>query len=667
VPKRMDRKRLEPIRSARWPRSWRKIGHGRSIWLITYGKGLASFAVYSRSHQLENLTMPRNVKRGGSTTQDVTTSSGRQTPSADNPSRLIGLAANPIVVAAAVWVVVLAVVLATYWPALSAGALYMDDKFYLEAVPMRNPSWASLKAIFGDVLAPSVVHGYYQPLSLLSVMLDFLDPKAADSLMPFHRTALLLHLFNVALVVILIRLLWKNWVTAGVLGLLYGVHPLNADVVLWIGERKTLLSTCFALCCLVLYVMYARRKEQTGRGDWKPYLACLLAYGGALLSKPTALPVVGLLLVLDYWPLQRRFDRTTLREKVPFLLVAALAAVVAVISQTGTGPDQGVRVMNFLYLPLVIGYCTGFYLWKTVWPAGLVADYPAPNPFGLTNIEVLVGVLCVAGIIVAIVLSARRTRAWVAGGLFFLIAISPTLGIIRYTSSMAANRSMYLPLLGLLLPLAWGMNRLWNLELGAWKGRGRRLILVGVGATLATGSAVATRRYESHWQDSVTLLQYYLTQKSEEWKLRTRLGNEWIQRNNLPLAIAEFREAARLAPNWVENHLNLGRALFTVGEYAEAGQAIAAALQRTPNDWRARMLMGTTLMQLNDLEGALREFRIAAELAPKKAVARFNVGRILHRQGKLEEAAEAYQQTLRLEPRFQDARRALDDIAARKP
>ena len=128
----------------------------------------------------------------------------------NHPRRLLGLATNPVVVAAAVLVAVVAVVLATYWPALSAGALYMDDKFYLETALMRHPSWTSMKTIFGDVLAPSVVQGFYQPLSLLSVMLDFLDPTAANSLVPFHRTALLLHVFNVALVVVLIHLLLKN-------------------------------------------------------------------------------------------------------------------------------------------------------------------------------------------------------------------------------------------------------------------------------------------------------------------------------------------------------------------------------------------------------------------------------------------------------------------------
>ena len=465
---------------------------------------------------------------------------------------------------------------------------------------------------------------------------------------------------------VLLHVLFDNWLVAGLLGVLYGVHPLNADAVLWIAERKTVLSTGFALGSMLLYVVYARHADRTGRGDWKRYGASLLLCVCALLSKPTALPLVALLLVLDYWPLQR-LGRRTLVEKVPFVLVAGLSAVVTIISQARAGQDGGAQVMNPLYLPFIMSYCLGFYLRKTVWPTGLASDYPPPQPFGLTNVEVLVNVGITLLLLAAVWLSVRRTRAWLAGGLFFLIALLPTLGIIRFTSSIAANRSMYLPMLGLLLPLAWGLGRLWNRDFSSLKASGVRLVLVGAGAALALGSARATRHYESHWSDSMTLLRYYLTQTPNEWKLHTRLGNEWIQRRNYQAAIVEFREAARLNPSWAENHLNLGRALFTVGELAEARQAFARAIEQTPNDWRAHMLLGMTLSRQNDLEGALTEFRTAAQIAPRSAAPHYNIASTLARQGRWDEAAAEYRHTLRLDPHHRDAQRALDTIGAKQP
>jgi hypothetical protein len=561
---------------------------------------------------------------------------------------------------------VLSVVLATYWPALSAGALYMDDKFYVGAPLIQHPSWSTARTIFREVLSPSLVNGYYQPLSLVSVMLDFLDSAAASSLMPFHRTSLVLHLVNVALVMVLLYILFGNWVTSALLGALYGVHPLNADAILWIAERKTVLSTCFALLSLLAYVSYARQLTRSGRADWRRYGAALLLYVCALLSKPTALPVVALLLILDYWPLER-FSWSTLPEKLPFLVVGIFAAYIAIVSQARAGQEGATEIMKPSYLPLVIGYCTSFYLLKMLWPAGLVSDYSGPQPFGLANPEVLLGALGMTVVLVSIVLSARHTRAWVAGGLFFLVTILPTMGIIRFTSSIAANRSMYLPMVGILLPLHWQLNRFWDRGIGVSKVSRVRAIAVGVAAIFATGNAWATRKYESHWHDSVTLLQYYLTEKPNEWKFHTRLGNEWVQRGDYPSAIIEFGEAVRLHPGWAENQLNLGRALFTVGHFAEAKHAFAVALRLTPNDWRAHMLLGMTLTRQNDLVGALEEFQTAAGLVPNLAEARYNIGNVLAQQGKVDEAVEEYRQTLRLDPRYRPAARALETIANRRP
>ena len=575
-------------------------------------------------------------------------------------------ASEPWLVPVLTLVAVLGIVLATYWPALSARAQYMDDKFYIGTTLTQHPSWASVRTFFREVFAPSMVNGYYQPLAFVSVMLDFLDPAAAHSLLPFHRTTLLLHLLNVALVVFLLHSLFRNWITAGLLALLYGLHPMNADAVLWIAERKTVLCAFFALSSLLLYLAYARHAEQTGRGDWKRYSASLFLYGCALLSKPTALPVVAVLLVLDYSPLGR-LGRRTLVEKVPFVVLAVLSAAVTVVSQVHSGEAGTVHFIKFYYVPLTIAYGVGFYLLKVIWPTGLVSDYLYPQPLGLTNIEVLGSAIIALGVIAAIVLSVRRTRAWLAGGLFFFAMLLPTLGLIRYTSSIATNRSMYLPMVGLLLPLQWALSGLWQRGVGALRVSAVRVIVVCGGATLAMASAYATRNYESHWQDTVTLLRYYLSQQPNDWRLHTRMGNEWIQLGDHRAAIGEFNEAIRLNRGWTENHLNAGRALFTVGDYAEAAQAIAIALEQTPNDWRAHMLMAMTRQRLGHLEGALQEFQSASRLAPKAAVPHFNIGNIFAQQGKLDEAAAEYQETLRLEPRFAEARRALDGIRGRTP
>jgi Tfp pilus assembly protein PilF len=585
-----------------------------------------------------------------------------QPPSHEIPGR----GRNRMIVRGAVLLAVLGVVLATYWPALSAGALYMDDAFYLGAQETRNPSWASVKTIFREVLAPTVVKGYYQPLALISIMLDFLDPAAANNLRPFHRTSLLLHLLNVALVAVLLHLLFGNWLISGLLGLLYGLHPLNADVVLWIAERKAVLSTFFALLSLVLYVVYARKADQTGLRDWKRYGASLFMYVCAVLSKPTAVPVVALLVVLDYWPL-RRLNWRTVFEKLPFLVVCGLSAIVSVISQSRSFDEGRLVVMHAVYLPFVIAYSIGLYLFKTVWPSGIVYDYQFPQPFSYTNSEV---VLCIIGTVTAITVllfSARRTRAWLAGGLFFFIAISPALGIVRFTSSVVSNRFMYLPMVGLLLPLAWWLTRLWNTPLGVLKASGMRVLLIGTGTVLAIASASVTRNYESQWHDTLELLHYYIAQSPNDWKLHTRMGNEWVEQGNLDSAIDEFTKAVHLNPGWAENHLNIGRASLTLGRPAEARKAFAGALRLTPGDWRCHVLMGVTLARLHMLEDGLKELEVADRLSPMTAEVHYNIAGILAQQGRLDEAIKEYQKTLHLDPQFWGAQSALDTIAPKKP
>ena len=561
---------------------------------------------------------------------------------------------------------VLGFVLATYWPALSAGALYMDDQYYLGALPVRHPSLTSVKTIFGEMLSPTTVKGYYQPLALLSLMLDFFDPAAVNNLGPFHRTSLLLHLLNVALVVFLLYLLFRKWYTACLLGLLYGLHPLNADVVLWIAERKAVLSTCFALWSLVLYILYVRHADQAHHRDWKRYGGSLLTYLCAVLAKPTAVPLVVLLLVLDYWPL-RRLNRRTVLEKIPFLVICGLSAVVTVISQSRSLDAGRVEMMHPVYLPFVVACSIGLYLFKIVWPAGLVYDYPLPAPFSLTNPAVLFCILGTLVFIAVMIVSAGRRHAWLAGGLFFLIAISPALGIVRFTSSVVSNRFIYFPVVGLLLPLGWALSRLWNMPGSAMKVSGVRAFLAVVGAALAIGCAEITRDYQAKWHDSLTLLQYYAARSPLDWKLHTRLGNEWIDRGDFNAAIAEFTTAVRLHPGWAENHLNLGRALFTVGRFPEAQQAFSAALGLTPNDWRGHALMGHTLAQQNNLEGALAEFEIAARISPLTAEVHYNIGCMLNAQGRIAEAMKEYQETLSLDQNFQAARRALETIASAKP
>lgn len=256
--------------------------------------------------------------------------------------------------------VVCILVFAVHWPALSARALSFDDSQYLtKNLLVQNPGWTSARRFLTEVLEPSTVEGYYQPLAMISLMTDYALGGRADNLMPFHRTSLALHVANTALVTVLLYLLFgRAWVAAGV-GLLFGLHPMTVEPISWVGERKTLLSAFFALWCLILYVRYAHKS------DWRLWVGCLVMYVLALMSKPTSTPLPLLMLVMDYWPL-RRLKRQAILEKLPFFVVGGIFAVITYISQSRTASAALPSEYGLERIPLILCHNIIFYLYKVV-------------------------------------------------------------------------------------------------------------------------------------------------------------------------------------------------------------------------------------------------------------------------------------------------------------
>jgi len=192
-----------------------------------------------------------------------------------------------------------ALVCAIHWPVLHTRALSIDDAEFVTKNPLvRTPGWPSVGRFFGEVLNPSTVRGYYLPLSMTSLMLDYAMGGRPGDPRVFHRTSLALHALNTILILLILYRLFGALVPATLTALLFGLHPLTVEPTAWIGERKTLLATCFALASILGYLQHARGK---GRG-WIGASVGLFVL--ALLSKPTVTLLPVLLLVLDHWPLR---------------------------------------------------------------------------------------------------------------------------------------------------------------------------------------------------------------------------------------------------------------------------------------------------------------------------------------------------------------------------
>ncbi len=551
-------------------------------------------------------------------------------------------------------------------PVLTAQALTFDDEQYLTNNRLvRNPSGESVRRFFAEVLHPSTVEGYYQPLTMVSLMLDCAAGAAPENLRPIHRTNLVLHALAAALVVVLLHQLFgRPWVAAGV-GLLFGLHPLTVEPVAWVTERKTLLAGVFALASLCAYVRFARRR---GAGAYAATLAFLLL---ALLSKPTSTPLPAVLLLLDWWPL-RRLSWRSVGEKAPHLVLAVVFAVITVVSQARAGGVTPPTVGGALRVPLTIVHNLGYYARQLVWPSGLTLYNPAPEPFGLSQPAVLFGLVVTLALLVALLLSLRGTRAAATGAAIFLVLVFPTLGVIGFTGMLVSPKYAYLPMVGVLIALAAGLGRLTAL------GRGGRVGVAAAVAGLALAGAVRVRAEVAHWQTTVGLYRHMLSLAPDGGLLHSDLGAQLASQaraaeaaGDLPRARQLLTEAVdhfrRALPTSLGAHLpryNLALTLDQLGRRAEAEQMFVEAVRLKPDHVPSRVGLGRCLLAGGRPQEAEEHLRAALRHDPEFVAASESLARALAAQERFEEALPYFERALRLSPNVAELHNDLARVLA---
>lgn len=438
---------------------------------------------------------------------------------------------KPIGLAVSVALVCL-VVLIGHWKALSAQAVAFDDEQYLiYNQRVKNPSFSNAFKFLSEVKNPTTVRGYYQPLSMISLMLDTAMGGGEDNLGIYHRTSLALHVINTVLVIIFLYLLFGNAAVAAGIGLLFGTHPMTIDPIAWTSERKTLLAAVFVLLCLVFYIKYA----QTAK---RKYLAIsLVLFIPALLSKPTTTPLPVMLLLLDYWPLKRLNIKTCL-EKIPFFIIAGISGLITVISQRNTSMFVAPQAKD-ISEPILKVLCNiTFYPCKMFWPAGLTPHYSIPKPLDLFNPEVLISIIGAGIIIVALLVSMKWTRAFLTGALIFFVMLFPTIGIIGFSNVIASNKFAYLPSLGMLLILAWLIKNIGK----------NRTVLIAVLIIIGGVQITVGQQYLAKWQDSETLWRHIVSQAPDNLELRITMGAFFEKEEKYKEALEEYHYGLKLEP-----------------------------------------------------------------------------------------------------------------------
>lgn len=539
---------------------------------------------------------------------------------------------------------VVAVVVTTHWRVLSAQAVLLDDRqTVLENPLVQTPGWVSARRFLLEITRPSTVSGYYQPLSMISLMLDWAAGGRPDDLRAFHRTNLLLHAANTALVVVLLQALRGRLGAAAAAGLLFGLHPLTVEPVAWVAERKTLLAAFFALGSLVAHVQHARRPA------WHRWGLCALLYLFAVLAKPTATPLPLLLLLLDWWPLRRLSWRRVV-ETLPLLVIAVVSAGITVESQRQAAGLGGPAGSDPFQLALLACHNVVFHLRTLFWPVGLAWHYPYVAPLKLSQPAVAAGLVGTLGLLIVLWLMRRRVPSVTVGGLFFLVAVSPTLGLVGFTYILAAHKFAYLPVIGLLLPLAALLAWLWD-----HAGRPAARMPVRVAVVLVTlglaGSAAAITRHDlGKWQTTEQLLRYILAAQPDAHAIRHSLGVLLDEQGRTPEAIAEFEEVIRCEPDhWMARH-GLGLALIRLQRPDEAVPHLEQAVRLKPDNFASRYNLAQLLHTQGRPADAIPHFLQAARLRPRDADVLMRLGDAYAADKKYEDALKAYDAVLYLRP-----------------
>jgi tetratricopeptide (TPR) repeat protein len=547
--------------------------------------------------------------------------------------------------------------LAVFWPATRCGFLNFDDQAYVTenihvqtGLTLANVKWAFSHPVSAN----------WHPVTMLSHTLDC----QLFGLKPWghHLVNVLWHAVNAVLVFLWLRQLtgamWRSLAVAT----LFAVHPLRVESVAWVAERKDVLSAFFGLLTLICYTRYVKKSEggsQNSEADalvsfsflcYLFYWFALIFYALGLMCKPMLVSLPFVLLLVDYWPLQRiqklefgiRNLKWLLVEKIPFFILAAVMSFVTMLMQSRSGVVKTAAVYppGARFENLLVAY--GRYLEKTFWPGNLAVYYPHPGYWRPG--QVLLAGIFLCGISVWMVLKARRYPFLLMGWLWFLVTLIPVIGLVQVGRQSMADRYTYLPSLGILILTAWGVYELVH----RW--RYHQIILATTAVAVVAVSATLTRRQLTYWQDGETLFRHALAVTQNNYFAHKALGTALLSRNQTDEAIREFQAAIQLEPDDAEAHNNLGIALLNRGLTDAAAQEFQQAIRAKPDNAEAHYNLGNILLNEGWSGEAIQQFQEALRFQPENAGARNDLGVALASAGRRDEAVEQFREALRLKP-----------------
>jgi tetratricopeptide (TPR) repeat protein len=557
-------------------------------------------------------------------------------------------------------------VIAVYYPVSSHPFINYDDDVYIlhnshikAGLSLATTSWA-----FTSFYASN-----WHPLTWLSHAADyeFFGLDAGKQ----HDVNLLLHVINVLL------LFWVLWRATGYIGrsamvaALFAIHPINVETVAWIAERKNLLSMMFFLLALGAYTWYARSPRLAR------YLTVAVLFALGLMSKPQVITLPFVLLLWDYWPLQRLSQprQTTsstvgveqlpsrplsglVVEKLPLLALSAASAVVTVLAQYESGSMSGPHWQPFSARLENAAVAYARYLGKAFWPVNLMAIYPHPgNSLRMWQVSAALVLLLAT---TALVIAARRQQRYLlVGWLWFLGTLVPMIGVLQVGVQAMADRYAYLPFIGLFIMICWGVAD-WAKQRQlspAWQ--------IAVGVVILLPLALASRHQLTYWSDDAVFWSRIVEVESQalknnpnNWVAEDVLGHALLNIGAEEAAIPHFRAAAALNPSDPDSNVNVGAAeqrhnnlTAAIAQYQKV-IALTESAPRQNSQSRAQAFsnMGFAYRKLKDYSKARESFEQAVAINPDDSRSWLAIGIMAYKSGDSNAAISAYTKALKINP-----------------
>jgi Flp pilus assembly protein TadD len=556
-----------------------------------------------------------------------------------------------------VCMVLAAVTVAVFMRAATFGFVTLDDADYVYGNPhvKQGLTPGGIVWAFKNFDLP-----IWHPLTWISHMADTtlfgVNAPAA------HMVNILLHAGSaIFLFLALNRMTGKLWRCA-LVAALFSLHPLRVESVVWIAERKDVLSAFFSMLTLFFYARYA---ESPGP---RRYAAVASTFALALLAKPMPVTLPLVLLLLDFWPLRRlplsspkwpELRRPVL-EKLPLLGISALFSAMAIVAQLQYSSGMGLISLETMPLAsrlenIPVVYLA--YLGKLFWPIGLSVMYPYQAPAAAV---VAVSTLVMCALTVMALLAAPR-RPWLTvGWLWYLGMLFPVCGLMQNGTQSIADRYTYLPSIGLLLALVWGLA-----DLAESRVKLRRPAAAAACAALMLFSAL-TWRQEGYWQDSETLYRRALAVSTPSYLVLYNLAKVLEKKGNYKESIDDFEAAIALYPGYAPAYDDLAKAWGALGRWDKAVVEANKALEITKGaDPEAEDDLCIAYNQLRKPSEALKHCRASIMLNPAGLSARFDLSLTLMLMGRRADAAAELSRLLQDDPDYPGAQDALKQLGVK--